>query len=243
MAAINELSTIEEFRFFNSVNINFDQSTQFYQRITSIPSPWVDLKNIDADKGYLSYISKNKRNQIKRSVKEYNLLGDVQIELASNLEQAKYFFEKLEDLHQNEWIKRGKPGAFAEPFFKQFHNQLIDTRFELGELQLVRIFINQETGQEDIGYLYNFIFNNEILFYQSGFNYKESNKYRPGLVSHYLTINECINQKYSKYNFLAGTTQYKQSLSTNSDTLHTITLSRKSIKSHVEVLLRKLTKK
>ena len=240
IAAFKALSEIEEFRFFNSININFDQSAPFIQRIQSTPSYWVDLENIDSNKGYLSYLSKNKRNQIKRSLKEYKLLGDVQIEFAKDLNQAKLFFNKLESLHQKEWIKRGKTGAFAEPFFKKFHNKLIERRFELGEIQLIRVF----TEKEDIGYLYNFIFNNEILFYQSGFNYKEeNNKLRPGIISHYLTIEACIKQKYSKYNFLVGTTQYKQSLSTHSDILHSIILSRKTIKSTIESILRKLTNK
>jgi hypothetical protein len=237
MFAFKALNDIEEFRFSHSVNIHIDSSAPFIQRITNTPSYWVNLKEIDREKGYLSYLSKNKRNQIKRSLKEYKALGDVQVEFACDVSQAKQYFSALESLHQAEWIKRGKPGAFAEPFFKEFHNLLIDTRFELGEIQLVRIF----TEEEDIGYLYNFIFNNEVLFYQCGFNYKESNKFRPGIVSHHLTIEACIKQNYSKYNFLAGTTQYKQSLSTHSDTLKTIILPRKTIKSRLENLLKQLT--
>ncbi len=237
--ALSSLNDIEEFRFSHTVNIDFDAISGYVKRVNEYPSYWVDLKNIDVDKGYLSYISKNKRNQIKRSIKAYEANSKLNIEFATTLEQAQSFFKSLENLHQQEWLQRGKPGAFGEPFFKQFHDQLIATRFEHGEIQLIRIF----NEHEDIGYIYNFVFKNEVLFYQCGFNYHSDNKYRPGLVSHYLAINECLAKGFSKYNFLVGQTQYKQSLSTQSDMLKTAVVSRNNLKSKFESSLRALKSK
>jgi len=232
--ALSALKSIEEFRFSHTHNINFNKIDDFIQRDQFSPSYWVDLKAIDNQINYLSLLSKNKRNQIKRSIKAYELGGELQVEFASDINQANSFFIKLEELHQKEWIKRGKPGAFSEPFFKKFHQTLISSLFEQGAIQLIRIY----NDEADIGYIYNFVHNNEVLFYQCGFEYKTDNKYRPGLVSHYLTISKCIELNFDKYNFLAGETPYKQSLSTHSDTLQSAVLSRKTIKSRIEQSLR-----
>lgn len=234
--ALASLNNIEEFRFSHTTNIDFDHFQDYFQRSESNPSYWVNLKDIDPEKGYLSYLSKNKRNQIKRSIKAYESTSELKIEFATDIAQAKSFFKNLEILHQQEWIKRGKSGAFAEPFFKTFHDKLISTRFEQGEIQLIRIF----NDEEDVGYLYNFVFNNDILFYQSGFNYKADNKFRPGIVSHYLAITQCLEKGFNKYNFLVGKTQYKESLSTHSDILYSVVLSRKTVKSRIENTLRKI---
>jgi len=236
--ALLSFPELEEFRLFHTVNIAFNDSKDFIQRVTSTPSYWVDLTAIsNSCKDYLSHLSKNTRTQIKRSIKEYeSCQGAIKLEFAKDIEQAKVFFSNLEELHQKEWIKRGKAGAFSEPFFRIFHSRLIEKRFSHNEIQLVRIF----TDKEDLGYLYNFVFNNEVLFYQSGFNYKENNKLRPGIVSHYLTILKCIESHYHKYNFLVGRTRYKQSLSTNNDTLNSIILSRNTLKSKLELTLRKI---
>jgi len=238
--ALLSFPEIEEFRFPYSVNIKFDDSNDLIQRGTSAPSYWIDLTSIDHKKGYLAHVSKNTRAQIKRSIKEYEACqGSIKLEFAKNIEQAKRFFIELEVLHQKEWVKRGKVGAFSNTFFKAFHNRLIENRFCKKEIQLVRVY----TDDEDIGYLYNFVFNNEVLFYQSGFNYKENNKLRPGIVSHYLTILRCIEKNYSKYNFLVGETRYKQSLSTHFDTINTIIISRKTFKSKFESVLRQIKKR
>jgi CelD/BcsL family acetyltransferase involved in cellulose biosynthesis len=232
--AMSSLKDIEEFRLPLTINFDFSTSKDYFHRTQSFSSYWTNLNGIESDQDYLSQISKNKRAQIKRSIKEYEKQGPVQIEFAQSLEQAKEFFTKLELLHQNEWNRRGQPGAFSNTFFKSFHRNLIEQSFDDNKIQLIRVF----TPKEDIGYLYYFIHNNEALFYQSGLNYKEDNKYRPGLVCHFLATKAFAAMKFNKYNFLAGGTQYKKSLSTNKDDLSSIILSRKTMKSRVENFLR-----
>ncbi|MFT6735054.1 MAG: hypothetical protein ACJAS9_003257 [Polaribacter sp.] len=237
--AINHLADIKEFRLPISTNFSAFNRSAMLVRTISQPSYWINLTQFEQPENYLAHLSKNKRSQIKRSLKEYETQGGARIQFAKTADEAKLMFNKLESLHQQEWIKRGKEGAFAKPFFKEFHQSLIETRFEAGEIQLVRIY----TDTEDIGYLYNFIFNNEVLFYQSGFSYKQSNYCRPGLISHYLTVLSCITAKYNKYNFLAGSTLYKKSLSTDSDQLDTIIIARKSFQSYIELFLRSIKTK
>lgn len=212
----------------------------YHCRSSYLPSYWIDLESIkNSSTQYLSLISKNKRNQIKRSIKEYEKNDAIQVEVASSKEQAFEMLSKLKALHQEEWTSRGKPGAFASEYFNKFHTTLIDENFASGNIQLIRVY----TETEDIGYLYNFIYQGEVLFYQCGFKYKENNIYRPGLVSHYFSILENLKLNHTKYNFLVGSSQYKQSLSTHHDKLHVLTYAKKNIKSFVEYNLRALKEK
>lgn len=233
----SELKDIEEFHLPISTLVYNSMNNKIFSRIESLPSYWIDLNKVrENDNDYISLISKNKRSQIKRSIKEYQLGGEIKIKVAGSKEEALQMLDELAELHQKEWTQRGKPGAFLNQFFCEFHHKLIQDRFEQGEIQLLKIFNNEAV----IGYLYNFIYNDEVLFYQCGFNYKEGNIYRPGIVSHYFAIlfNCQLNNK--KYNFLVGKSQYKKSLSTDFDTLNSIVLCRKNLKSHFEYLLRKI---
>jgi len=235
----NDLKDIEEFRFHLNTDLDFSNEPNYFQRTEKFGSYWTNLEKIQSDDEYLALISKNKRSQIKRSIKEYEKQGSIKIEFAKDLGQAKDYLKELESLHQKEWVKRGEAGAFSNSFFVNFHTKLIERCFDQNEVMLCRIF----TESEDIGYFYYFIHNNEALFYQSGLNYKENNKYRPGLVSHFIATNYFSKNNYDKYNFLAGGSQYKRSLSTNHDQLNTLTVSRKSLKSRIEHLLRSQRKK
>jgi len=231
------LKDIEEFHLPVSTLEYKSVNNKLLSRIESLPSYWIDLNKIrDKDNDYISLISKNKRNQIKRSIKEYQQDGEIKIVAAVNTSEALNMLDNLAELHQKEWIQRGKPGAFANHFFCEFHRKLIQDRFELGEIQLLRIF-NKEAV---IGYLYNFIHNGEVLFYQCGFNYKEGNNYRPGIVSHYYSILLNCKLNHKKYNFLVGKSQYKKSLSTDFDVLNSIVFCRKNLKSRVEYKLREI---
>lgn len=234
-----QLEDIEEFIFPISSNLPIEKNDAFFKRKISRLSYWVDLNRFTTPESYLSQLSKNKRTQIKRSFKEYGGQEHIKLQFASTTPEALDMLANLESLHQKEWLKKGKPGAFSLPFFKKFHHRLIQERFDAGEIQLIRI----HTNDEDIGYLYNFTFNNEVLFYQSGFCYKESNHCRPGLVSHYLAITACMEKGFYKYNFLAGDNQYKQSLATHNEQLETIIITRKTIKARIEWLLRKILNK
>ena len=227
-------SNIDELHLPFMSNIDVNEDSNYFHKVNKYPSYWIDLEIIRASKkDYINFLSKNCREKIRRSTKEYSKMGAVVTEFANNEEEALKMLEELSILHQQEWIERGKPGAFSNEFFIQFHKLLITRRFKYNEIQLVKI----RAGSYIIGYLYNFIFNNQVLFYQCGFQYEKSNHLRPGFVSHYHVILECIDKGYNKYNFLAGDAQYKKSMSTGVDELSTIIISKKTIITKIEFFL------
>lgn len=173
---------------------------------------FVELEKIRAaDMDYYKLLSANKRSQIRRSIREYERDGAVQIREAASVSEALEMLDTLAALHQRAWNKRNDPGAFANDYFRQFHRELVGSRFEKGEIQLLHIF----TPTMTVGYLYNFIFDKRVMFYQSGLNYENANIHRPGLVSHFHAILHNAQKGMDAYDFMAGDDDYKKSLSTD----------------------------
>lgn len=202
-------------RFVSEYNLLDNTSRRDYYILVDkiVNSFFVELDKIrQAGMDYLKLLSSNKRSQIRRSIKQYEIDGDVQVRESENLDEALLMFDNLVSLHQQEWKKRGRPGAFSNKYLLQFHKDLIQSRFDQKEIQLLHIYNNKMT----IGYLYNFTYRQDVFFYQSGFNYLAENTYRPGLVSHYFAIMHNVMKNMSTYDFLAGDSAYKSSLSTNS---------------------------
>lgn len=198
---------------------------------SAVPCYFVELEKIqDLDEDYLAQLSANQRRQIKQSLDYYTRNGDITIKEAADKQEACSMFNKLEQLHQNKWNSKGKKGAFSSAYFDKFHKRLIESRFDEGEIQLLEV----TAGEECIGYLYNFVYNNQVLYYQSGFNFGENNKARPGIVSHYQAIIHNLKLGRETYNFLAGESQYKRNLATNHESLYTVSVTRNSVKSQVE---------
>ena len=184
---------------------------------------YVDLEKVRiANMDYFQLVSSNRRSQIRRSIKEYQKDGEIQVESAVSALQALQMLDALAELHQQEWEKRGEPGVFSNQYLFDFHKALISSRFDLGEIQLLKVF----TPSAPIGYLYSFVYNNRILFYQSGFNYQPGNLYRPGLVSHYYGIMHNAQNGKLAYDFMAGEAGYKSSLATDSKPMYWMRLEK-----------------
>ena len=237
-----EFAQAEEFRFSALsasayADLQFPES-EFVAEVRQIPSFYIDLNEIrESGKAYIDFLSKNRRNKLRRSEREYERKGELALHSASSVAEALEMLEALKSLHQQEWNRRGKPGAFGSEFFCDFHRALVQSRFEHGEIELLKV----SSDSNVIGYLYNFVYQGATLFYQSGLNYGESNIERPGLVCHHLAINHNLAQDRRIYNFLGGDSAYKQSLSTNSDSLYSVRVVRRNLKWRVERGLRMLT--
>ncbi|PWH11794.1 MAG: hypothetical protein DDG60_16590 [Anaerolineae bacterium] len=192
----------------------------------TMPSYSVNLAQIrEQNMDYAGLLSANKRAQIRRSIKEYEKGGRVEVQEAQNAQEALFFLEKLKYYHEKEWKERGQDGAFSNEFFCRFHQALITQRFAQGEIQLLRI----STPAVELGYLYNFIYRGRVYFYQSGFHYLPGNLYRPGLVSHYYAIVRNAQLGYQTYDFMAGEAEYKKSLSTDSERMYWLRLFRSTL--------------
>jgi hypothetical protein len=193
---------------------------------------YVDLSKIRRDNtAYLDCLSRNTRSKIRRSLNAYESeFGDVVLEEALSTSQALEYLQGLKHLHQNYWEEKGKPGSFSNSHWEGFITSMVKEGFDDGKIQILRI----SAGGHDIGYILNLIHNGYVNMLQSGFKYHPNNKMKPGYVSHYLAINHNIQKNNRVYDFLAGKSQYKDSLATNDGKLYWLTLQKKCPKYFLE---------
>lgn len=180
----------------------------------SQPAHFADLTTLrQSGQDYLATRSANTRQQIRRSERYFADLaggGAVTVTEAASVEEAQAMLGSLAALHEAIWNARNKPGAFARPFFRRFHEALIEAGLPAGTIALQKIAI----GDIIIGFLYNFRFRNQILAYQSGLRYRDAvSAARPGLLAHTAAIRQATLHNIEIYDFLAGDDRYKQSLS------------------------------
>jgi CelD/BcsL family acetyltransferase involved in cellulose biosynthesis len=155
--------------------------------------------------GIESRLSRNSRQQLRRSIRRYSTDGPLRIDEATTVETAQRYFSELKDFHVRSWTRRGKPHAFRHSFFETFHRSLIAYGVPRGSVQLLRV----TAGERPIGLLYNFLHRSRVYAYQSGFADSDSDA-RPGYVCHALAIQHNAEKKAVAYDFLAGSNQLKR---------------------------------
>ncbi|MGB0748682.1 MAG: GNAT family N-acetyltransferase [Magnetospiraceae bacterium] len=199
------------------------------------PCDYVDLAAIRAaGKGYEASLSRNTRYQIRRARKLYGGEDSVKLVAAKTTEEALAFFEEMRAPHQVYWNARGQSGAYANPFFVTFHKELIARCFDNGTIDLLRC----EADGQLIGYLYNFVSHGCVYAYQSGFDYSEDPKVKPGLVTHCAAINHYLDAGCGRYEFMAGEAQHKKSLGTDRYMMTWLVAQRPRLRLQAERLLR-----
>jgi len=184
---------------------------------------------------YLSLLGKNTRYTIRRSLRAYEKRGAVELVEAVSVQQARDFLYRLRYLHQQYWQKKGMPGSFANLFFSDFHDRLVEKGFPGGAIQMLRLTV----GGHEIGYLYNFIHRGRVYNYQSGFDYDLVGTHgRPGLVCHALAIQHNMKEGNLVYDFMAGDSEHKKNLATASETMVWCVIQRPRLKFWIEDILR-----
>jgi CelD/BcsL family acetyltransferase involved in cellulose biosynthesis len=145
------------------------------------------------------------------------------VELARSADQALTWFEEMVTLHEERWRAQGEAGAFL-PTAKRFHTTLIERVFgDEGDRGLGIDIVRVRFGEATIGILYNLVYRGCVHFYQSGLNYHDDARLKPGFVAHALTIERCVRRGDEEYDFLGGEPEpvrYKRSLSTDRRTLY-----------------------
>jgi len=216
------------------------QSGSWRVSSTSIPAYYVCLEKVrKSEGGYLSLLSANKRRQIKKSISIYSCQGGVQVELAADVVSALILFDRLVVLHQKEWIRRDKSGAFSNDYILNFHKSLIKDHYRSGNIRIYHLYNDAGT----IGIVYGFISQNDFLYYQSGFHYGKDNRCKPGLSCHSSLIEIMADEGLRRYDFLAGDVQYKRSLGTDSYKALDLEFYSDSIKSKMHFMVYKVIKK
>lgn len=177
--------------------------------------------------GLLATLSKNRRCQVKKAFRAYELEGNIYVRESENVDEALEFYEGLKHLHAARWNAKGKPGSFANKTREFFYRSLIKDRFSLGEIQLLKI----GTPKSVIGYIYNFIWRGRVYVLQTGFNMESPKGGQPGYISHIKAIIHNQGKDNQVYDLLSDDSGYKSILCNQSETLVSISLKRKTVRS------------
>ena len=184
------------------------------------------------ESGIEARLSRNSRQQLRRSMRGYLEMGPLRIDEAHSVETALTYFMALKELHIRSWTERGKPHAFRYPFFEKFHRELIESGIRDGSVQLLRV----TAGDQIVGYLYNFRRGKHVYAYQSGFNSREG--FRPGYVCHALAISHAASQGAEVYDFLAGDNRLKQTFGDSRYVMSWCTYRQPKLRFRAEMLAR-----
>ncbi len=204
-----------------------------YEFIASKPTYQVDLSWIrERNEDHIQSLSRNTRHQVRRALRLYeSTYGAIKINQAGCLEEALSFLSAAGELHKQRWHDSG----FKNPEFLRFHENLVTSSFDKGEVELLHL----TAGEYTIAYLYNLTINKNIYFYLSGIKY-EDRRLKPGYVAHCLAIQHYLESGYETYDFMGGENRYKSSLSTSSSELVSLRIWRPQLKFTLESIARKL---
>ena len=192
---------------------------------------YIDLSDFQAGiDNYLASLSRNRRGQIRRSIRLYDIKGSLQIKEAENVEQALHYLDRLKVLHTDYWRSKGKGGSFSNPLWENFHRTLINRRFDAGEIQLLKV----SSHYGEIAYLYNIILHKHVYVIQSGFSRSEDKRLMPGYVAHALAIVYNRSKGMLIYDLMHGEALYKRILCNRSWELLWLVIQRKRLKFSIE---------
>jgi CelD/BcsL family acetyltransferase involved in cellulose biosynthesis len=177
---------------------------------------------------YLGRLSSNVRQQSRRLLREGDRAG-AHFELVG-VEHAAGAFNHLVKLHQERWTSEGKPGVFAAPRFVEFHRNLLAEWLPSGRAVLARLSL----AGDPVAVLYGFVMGQKFDFYQSGVRRETSGPLRsPGNLAHLLLMRALAERGITAYDFLRGTSSYKQRLATRENQLVGVRLWRPTLRAAI----------
>lgn len=212
------------------------QSGIGFSEVQAKPSYRIDLDAVRASgKSYLDTLSANTRQQIRRSMRLYELRGALVATRAQTVDQALTWLDDLGALHQVYWVARGEAGGFVYPYFVQFQRHMLRTRLAKGTVELFRI----SAGAQAIGYVYNYAYRGHVYAYLTGTLYEDDAKLKPGLVAHALAVEAHLAEGAAIYDFMAGDNRYKASLGKPGPDMFYFVAQRPTLALRLEGLLRR----
>lgn len=211
-------------QFVDRINVITNEESTSWQVDLSGLGPGID--------GYLDGLSKNRRYQIRRSIRIYEEKGSLCLEEADNKDSALTYFDGLKKLHTDCWRDKGQQGSFGNPRWERFHRSLIKSGFPKGEIQLLRI----SNPDGPIGYLYNYIWRSRVYVLQTGFRMCRDKRLLPGYVTHTLAIVHNRQKGMSVYDLMHDDALYKKILCNHSEKLYWMVIQRRHLKFRLEDL-------
>jgi len=188
---------------------------------------------------YLNRLSKKKAKRVmyyRRRLEREGRFKMVRVQREDQLEGA---FQELERLHTLRWNSKGKDGAFSQPRFRSFHNQIARRALEAGQLGL-RVW---HLDDRPVAAHYHFHVGDTVYYYQSGFDTDALGNMSGGLVTLTACIEEAIRDGFTYFDFMrAADGTYKEDYSCETAPMVDLALYHPNLKGRSMFLKRNATR-
>jgi CelD/BcsL family acetyltransferase involved in cellulose biosynthesis len=144
-------------------------------------------------------LSSNFRRKIRQDWKAFKAYGG-EFRLINSLDNLEEGFAALVELHQARWLSRGETGVFSSKKFTRFHR--LFARKAIAN-DWLRLYVARKDGKP-IAAIYNFVHNNKVHYYQSGFKHEDSGLHSPGVLAQAYAIENAIEAGFNEFDFLKG---------------------------------------
>lgn len=197
----------------------------------------VDLEALSrGNTSFLDSLSRNTRYQINRAVKEYRKHGEIEFRKAGSVAEATQFFEEAGPMHVAKWGRSLSGSGYVNPEFVGFHKDLIQREFDQGYIDIFRL----QVGGETKSFIYNYVYEGQVLFYLGAMVSEENSKLKPGLIAHSLCIQHYADLGLRYYDFMAGEHRYKLNLGKESERQYRVSFQKQVPLFVAEQALRRL---
>jgi CelD/BcsL family acetyltransferase involved in cellulose biosynthesis len=172
----------------------------------------VDLRAVRKTSGTVmqalpkSTAAKVRKNQ-RRFEERYGAIGS---SWAASAAEGLAMLDELIPLHQDRWLRVGKPGSFASDRFTAFHRELIGRLLPKGDAVLFRV----TAGDQTLGIFYGLVDAGVLYHYQWGLAHFDDNSLSPGFVVGACCMEAALARGLDELNWLAGDTRYKREMAT-----------------------------
>ncbi|HOO78198.1 MAG TPA: GNAT family N-acetyltransferase [bacterium] len=157
---------------------------------------------------YLDGLDRKKRRALLYRRRRLEREFTVEYHRLETPDEVPSWLKIFESLHTWRWRQKGQPGKFANPGYREFHQEISRRFFEKKWLFARDLKLNGKT----VAAAYCFLFNNTLYFYQTGFD-PRLGQYEVMKALIAMIIEECIGKRIATFDFLAAAEDYKRRFS------------------------------
>lgn len=169
-----------------------------YKIVAEKTSPYIKLPASGSYEEFLEAREASLRRKIKAEQRKLSRLPGVIVRRTDGAHELGKDYAELVRLHGARWMAKGMNGAFSDPQFAAFQQEVCARMLDCGFLELSFISVSGR----NIAAIYNLNYCGKVYFYQSGIDIAFNRSMSPGLLLHSLSIQGALNAGATEYDFM-----------------------------------------
>ena len=161
--------------------------------VVRLPGTWEE---------YLQMLDGKERHELRRKLRRAASLPALNWYIVGRQHDLEAEFEEFLNLMA---ASTPDKAAFLTPHMRNFFRHLAREAYEAGWLQLVFL----EIGQQKAAAYFNFVYNNRVLVYNSGLDWRTFPQVGAGIILMAYCIRHAIEQGREVFDFMQGSERYK----------------------------------